>query len=116
MTWAHGLIHIWGQTALGLGLGRAEVAGYPRSASCPDSDLEIWEDWHDLHRCHSGLAVMLGDLGVGGQGQGEEEDVELWGCTPACLPRPARPGPSFTDFWASSKVFSMAVIWLSLSL
>ena len=26
------------------------------------------------------------------------------------------PVPQLTDFWASSKVFSMAVIWLSLSL
>lgn len=40
----------------------------------------------------------------------------LWNHTSVCLPPPPHPSASITDFWASSKVFSIAVIWLSLSL
>lgn len=70
-------------------------------------DLKVWENRHDLHRCDSGFAVVLGDLV--GQKQGEEELCSHTLTSP-------HPSPSITDFWASSKVFSMAVIWLSLSL
>lgn len=80
-------------------------------ASCTKSDLKVWEDGHDFHRCYSRLAVMLGDL-VGtktGWGGG-------WRALKPPLFLPPHLSPSVTDFWASSKVFSMAVIWLSLSL
>lgn len=60
MTWAHGFIHIWETKTLKLvRTGQAQAAA---PASHSESDLKVWEDRHDFHWCHSGLAVMLGDL------------------------------------------------------
>lgn len=58
---------------------------------------------------------MLGDL----MGAKTGWVRRMWssGTTPWSAPKPHPiPIPQLTDFWASSKVFSMAVIWLSLSL
>lgn len=80
----------------------------------PPPYLEVGEDRHDLDRGDARFAVVLRDLGEeGGHRRGSglcPYPPKYPGGVPQNLPSP------LTAFWASSKVFSMAAIWLSRSL